>query len=237
MEVSIIIPVKNEEKNIATVLKNLQKKIKISFEVLIIYDSEHDPTKTAAEKYIKEKKLKNIYVSKNNKGNKKGVVNAIKTGIAHARGKAVVITMADLSDDMKQIDQMYNLIKKGFDIVAASRYMKQGKKTGGPFLKTMLSKTAGLSLFYFFNVPTHDATNAYKMYRKSLFRTIKIESTGGFEYSLEIVIKAHKSGFKITEIPTQWKDREQGKSNFKLYKWLPKYIMIYALIFKSIKEK
>ena len=64
----------------------------------------------------------------------------------------------------------------------------------------------------------------FKMYRKSIFNNIKIESTDGFKYSLEIVLKAFKKGYKITEIPTVWKDREKGESNFKLLKWLPNYI-------------
>src|SRR5581483_11621966 len=116
-------------------------------------------------------------------------------------------------------------------IVCASRFMKGGKKIGGPFIKTILARSASLSLHYFFKIPTYDATNAYKMYRKTLFDDIHLESTQGFEYSLEIVLKAFKKGYKIAEIPTVWKDREAGKSNFKLMKWLPEYIHWYTLAF------
>jgi hypothetical protein len=71
------------------------------------------------------------------------------------------------------------------------------------------------------------------MYRKKVLDSIAIESTGGFEYSLELVLKAYKLGFKITEIPTTWTDRAAGKSNFKLLKWLPKYAKWY---FSAIKK-
>lgn len=230
MNVSIIIPVKNEEKSIADVIRRINKSIKTDFETLIIYDTPSDPTKATAEKYIKEKKIKNIKLIQNNVGTKRGVINAIKTGIKASKGKAVLITMADLSDDITIVDKMYKLIEHGYDIVAASRYMPGGQKIGGPFVKTFLSKAAGTTLRLLFRVPTHDATNAFKMYRKSIFKDIQIESTGGFEYSLEIVLKAFKKGYRITEIPTVWRDRQDGVSNFKMLEWLPKYIKTYFFI-------
>jgi dolichol-phosphate mannosyltransferase len=233
MNVSIIIPVKNEEKTISDVIKKIRLKIKTDFETIIVYDNESDPTKSKAEQFIKDKKIKNFIVIPNEIGNKIGVINAIKTGIKHSHGKAIVITMADLSDDISLIDSMYSLIEKGYDIVAASRYMPGGKKIGGPFLKTFLSKTAGITLHYIFKLPTYDATNAYKMYRRSIFQNIIIESTGGFEYSLEIVLKAFRKGYKIIEIPTIWHDRQEGVSNFKLIEWLPKYIKTYFYVIRG----
>lgn len=230
MNISIVLPVYHEEKNIPTTLKRINQYVRNSYEVLIIYDSDDDPTVSVVRKNFNKN---NIHLVKNSIGIGRGVINAIKTGILHAKGEAVVILMADLSDDISQIDQMYNLIKKGFDIVCASRYMKGGRKIGGPIIKTLLSKVAGLSLYYLFKVPTHDSTNAFKMYRWDIFNTITIASTGGFEYSLEIIIKAYKKGYKITEIPTIWKDREEGKSNFRILRWLPKYIGCYLMVFQS----
>lgn len=212
-------------------LPQLQK-VKTPFELILVYDFEEDPTVPVVKKYIEKNKTSNIFLVRNKTGSGRGVINAIKTGFKYARGKAIVVLMADLSDDISQIDEMFGLIEKGNDIVCASRYSKGGKKIGGPILKTILSRVAGLSLHYLFGVPTLDATNAFKMYAKKVIETIQIESTGGFEYSLEIVLKAFKKGFKITEIPTVWKDREAGKSNFKLWKWLPKYIKTYLKIIR-----
>src|SRR5882757_9641139 len=91
--VSIIIPAKDEGKNIASIIKQLQKSMHIPFETLIIYDDSSDSTKKNAEKLIVKNAIKNFLVIKNDVGNKKGVINAIKTGINHAKGKAIVITM------------------------------------------------------------------------------------------------------------------------------------------------
>ncbi|PIZ98956.1 MAG: glycosyl transferase family 2 [Candidatus Levybacteria bacterium CG_4_10_14_0_2_um_filter_35_8] len=209
------------------------KEVKTSCEILIIYDLDNDPTVIIATNYIKNNKLKNIFLIKNNSRNGRGVMNAIRTGFKKSKGEVIVVLMADLSDDITQIDQMYKLSQEGFDVICASRYMPKGRKIGGPRLKTFLSKTAGFTLHYIFKISTLDPTNAYKMYKKEIFKNIKIESTSGFEYSLEILLKAHKLGYKITEIPTVWRDREEGKSNFKLLKWLPNYIKWYLSVFKK----
>ncbi len=228
-KLSIIIPVYHEEKNIIKVLSRIEKSVKTPHETLVVYDTKADPTYAV----VRKRNKKGVFLMQNSTGNGRGVMNAIKTGLKKAQGEAVVITMADLCDDVSQIDVMNRFIEKGYDIVCASRYMKGGKKIGGPLFKTLLSKLAGLTLYYFFHIPTHDATNAFKMYRRKIFAKIQIDSTGGFEYSLEIVLKAHKLGYKIKEIPTVWNDREAGKSNFKLLKWLPNYIRTYFYVFKK----
>ena len=231
-QLSIVIPVFHEEKNIVKVLARIEKLVKTPHETIVIYDSEDDPT----VKKVQRSKLKvqnTAKLIKNSVGNGRGVMNAIKTGFKKAKGEAIVVTMADLCDDVSQIDMMYRYILNGSDIVCASRYMRGGKKIGGPLLKTFLSRLAGLTLYRFFGVPTHDATNAFKIYRRKIFDRIKIESTGGFEYSLEIVVKAHRLGYKIKEIPTVWRDREEGKSHFKLWRWLPNYVQSYLCIFKK----
>jgi hypothetical protein len=66
------------------------------------------------------------------------------------------------------------------------------------------------------------------MYSKKLFKSIKIESEGGFELAMEMTIKAYAMGFKIAEIPTIWHDRTAGKSKFKLAKWAPSYMRWYS---------
>jgi dolichol-phosphate mannosyltransferase len=223
---TVIIPVLHEEKNIGRLLDQLSKQVKVQSEILIIYDIQNDPTISAVNKYFKNHKNLSIRLIKNSVGEKRGAMYAIKTGFENAKGDSILVLMADLSDDLSIVDKMYEEIKNGSDIVCGSRYMKGGKKIGGPFIKTLLSKFAGISL-HLFGMPTNDSTNAFKMYRKSVLEKIKIESTGGFEYSLEIITKAFQLGYKIIEIPSTWKDRDAEKSKFKLRKWLPNYIKLY----------
>ena len=229
MRISIIIPAYLEGKNILPTLKEISKKVTTDHEVIVICDQKSDPTVDV----IKRLKKKNIYITLNSIGSKKGPANAVKTGFLRAKGDLVCVIMADLSDDLIKIDKAVKIINQGKDVVCFSRYMKGGKQIGGPFLKGMMSRLAGLSLFYLFNFPTHDPTNSFKLYRKSALNKIHIESEAGFDFNLEIIIKLFKMGYGIGEIPATWRDRTAGKSRFKLLKWLPRYIKWYLYLFKK----
>ena len=116
---------------------------------------------------------------------------AVQDGLKRASGDVVIISMADLSDDTRAIGEMIRLIREEhYDIVCASRYMRGGQHIGGPLLKKTLSRLAGLTLYWLGALPVHDATNAFRAYRREILKSIEIESTGGFEYSLEITAKA-----------------------------------------------
>lgn len=227
---SVIIPVYFEKENIIKTLDEIKKKVKVTYTILIVYDLDEDPTKKVVQDYVKRNNAKNIQLVKNNQGSKRGVANAVKTGIYKTKTDRLIVVMGDLSDDIVKINQMSELIDKGYDIISGSRYMKGGQQIGGPRLKSALSRIAGLSLYYLFKIPTHDSTNSFKMYRKSIFNNMKIESHDGFDYNLEIIVKAYKRKFKITEVSAIWRDRTGGKSKFKLFRWLPKYLRWYLYL-------
>lgn len=227
---SLIIPVFHEEGNIEKNLRAIEEKINtLKKEVLIVYDFENDPTLVVVNK-CKDKFSFPVTLFKNRYGG--GALNAIKTGLEAAQSKYCLVTMADLSDDYEKVDTMVALAEDGYDIVCGSRYTKEGKVYRGPFFKQLLSRCAGLSLYYLVGIPTHDITNSFKLYRKEIFDHIPIESTGGFELGMEITVKAFKKGYKIGEVPCSWWDRSFGKSKFRLWKWLPHYLrwFMYALL-------
>lgn len=226
---NIIIPVYNEGENIGETIRALRENVKTISRVFIVYDFDEDNTLPAARELTK--KYPNISLVKNRYG--RGVLNAIKTGFETVADGVILVVMADLSDRLDAVDLMFRKINQGYDIVCGSRYMKGGRQIGGPLLKRMLSRTAGLSLYYLTGIPTHDATNSFKMYTKNVLSAIEIESTGGFEIGMEIVIKAHLMGYRITEIPSVWQDRTKGESKFMLWKWLPKYLHWYLLAVRS----
>ena len=176
---------------------------------------------------MREQGKTNIHLVKNKYG--KGALNAIKTGFEAVNDGVVLVAMADLSDDFTKVDEMFRKINQGYDIVCGSRYMRGGKQIGGPLLKRFLSRMAGVSLYYLAGIPTHDATNNFKMYTKKVLNEIKIESKGGFELAVEVVVKAFLKGRKITEVPCVSPDRQAGEAKFKLWKWLPHYLRWYWL--------
>ena len=215
-------PVYNEGEVIEKTIHGVETKVKILHELLIIYDTDRDttikPVQKLQKKYPHVKLVKNIYG--------KGALNALITGLVKAKGEAVCIMMADLTDDPEILNQMYEKFKKGFDVVAASRYMKGGRQTGGPILKQILSRVAGVSLHYLVGLPTHDATNSFRIYSKKFLDSVKVESDGGFELAIELTVKAHFGGYKVGEVPTTWRYLAK-ESRFDMRKWLPKYLKWY----------
>jgi dolichol-phosphate mannosyltransferase len=104
---------------------------------------------------------------------------------------------------------------------------------GGPLLKRLLSRTAGLTLHRFAGVPTHDPTSNFKLYSRRFLDAVSIESTAGFELALELTVKATVAGRPVAEVPTTWRDRTAGTSNFKLRAWLPHYLHWYFVAFRA----
>lgn len=220
--VTIVVPVYNEGDNIKTTLAELDAKTTVDAETWLVYDNDEDTTLAPARELEGKTRIP-FRLVKNKYG--RGALNAIKTGLEDANGEFVVVTMADLCDPPEVINDMVAAAERErADIVCASRYMKGGRQIGGPKFKGFLSHTAGRLLHWFARLPTHDPTNSFKLYRKSFLGQVKIESTGGFELGLELVVKAHLAGRCIVEVPTTWRDRVAGKSNFKLWKWLPNYL-------------
>lgn len=227
--INIVIPVYNEKENIRSTLAEIEHKVKTAHRVFIIYDFDEDNTIPAVEEWMHTNR--EVFLLKNKYG--KGAVNAIKTGFEAVDEGVILVTMADLSDDLSKVDEMFKKINEGYDIVCGSRYMKGGEQKGGPWFKKLLSRTAGISLHFLTGLPTHDVTNSFKMYTKKVLDDIKIESQGGFEIGMELVIKAFQKGYRIKEVPSSWHDREKGKTRFKLWKWLPKYMKWYFFAIKA----
>lgn len=229
--VDFLMPVYNEGENIARALEEIDRKVPLAKRVLVIYDFDEDTTLPA----LRELAPRYPYVEALRNTLGRGVLNAIRAGIAAAKAEVVVVTMADLSDDIAVVPRMVRLIRdEGYDVVCASRYMRGGRQVGGPRLKGFLSRWAGLSLYWLGGLPVHDATNAFRAYRRPVLQSIPIESTGGFEYSLELTAKAHAAGRRVTEVPSTWHDRTAGESRFRLRAWLPRYLRWY---FYSLKHR
>jgi len=225
--VSIVIPVFNEGPEVKSVLTRIFESVKLSCEVLVVFDSADDRTvpflTELASEHPQLKPTLNTYG--------RGPANAIRFGIEHADAPVVVVTMADGCDDASQVDQLAKLVERGVVVAAASRYARSGQQVGGPFLKGFLSRMAGLTLFYGARVGTRDATNSFKAYSRDFVRTVGIESDKGFEIGIELVAKARRRRQPVAEIPTIWLDRAFGVSNFKLKAWLPRYLKWYFYAF------
>jgi dolichol-phosphate mannosyltransferase len=225
--VSVVIPAFNEGDGIVAVLDRIFDAVQSDCEVLVVVDFAEDTTVPTLEKYAAAEPRLRIGI--NDYG--RGPANAIRWGIDNVTTPIVVVTMADGSDDPRQIDTLARLVDRGVVVAAASRYTAGGAQVGGPLLKGMLSRTAGRSLGLAARVGTRDATNSFKAYSTEFVREVGIHSRSGFEIGLELTAKARRLRRPVAEVPTIWLDRTVGESTFDLKTWLPKYLRWYRFAF------
>jgi len=232
IKLDIIIPVYNEDENIVRLFKALEDEIVCNFRVLICYDSESDKTL----KYLKNSNVinKEILLIKNPK---QGPNSAIIEGINSSIAEIILIYMADDFESVKLINNMVNLIESGNDLVIPSRFIPGGNMLGAKKIKKMITIIGSYLIYYLARIPFKDCTNAFKMFSANLKNKIKLDSTTGFTFALELTTKSYLSNFKIIEIPSVWIETKNRKTNFKIYKWLPYYIywLIYSIIRNFIK--
>ena len=226
-DLAVVLPVYNEGEAVEPVLRALAAQIRTPHELVVVYDFDGDTTVPVIARLAGE--IPQLRGLRNDIG--RGVLNAMKAGIAGTTAPYVLISMADGSDEPHVVDPMVDLAKQGADGVSASRYMKGGRQVGGPPLKRLMSRAAGLTLHWFARVPTHDPTNNFKLYSRRFLEANTIESTAGFELALELTVKATIQKRRIAEVPPTWRDRTAGQSNFKLRKWLPHYLHWYRVAF------
>ena len=226
-ELSIVVPVYNEGEAVEPVLRAMAAGVRTDHEIVVVYDFDGDSTVPVITRLSGE--LPTLRGLRNDLG--RGVLNAMKAGIAGTSGPYVLVSMADGSDEPAIVDRMVDLARDGADVVAASRYMPGGRQVGGPLVKRLMSRTAGLTLHWFGGVATHDPTNNFKLYSRRFLDATVIDSRAGFELALELTVKATLDGRRVAEVPTTWRDRTAGQSNFKLRTWLPHYLHWYRLAF------
>lgn len=225
LSLSVVMPVYNEADVIEDVLRNLEVLVKATHETIVVYDTDEDTTVPVVQGLLGE--LPSVRLHRNEFG--RGALLAIRSGMEAASGRFVLVMMSDGSDDPSDIDKMVELGLQGAAVVAASRYVRGGAQIGGPRLKGLASRSAGLILYYLGGFVIHDPTNNFKLYARSFLETATIESQRGFELGLELTVKAKGAGLSLAEVPTLWRDRTSGESQFDLRKLLPGYLRWFTL--------
>ena len=227
-ELDIVIPVFNENETIVKTIENISSSVKYNYRILVCYDYEEDPTlKIIQENFPKNPKI--IFV----KNFSKGFNNALVSGFKNSTAEAALVFMADDHSNHNMINLCFGKFKEGYHVVCPSRFIKGGKMIGNPLLKGLLTRMASFFLFNFTTFPIKDSTNSFRLFSKELIDKVIIESSKGFTLSLELTAKAHRLGYKITEIPTTWIERDKGKSRFKLFSFVLPYTKWLFYIIKT----
>ena len=226
----IVIPVYNEGRNILSALSILSRTVKTPARVLICYDFEEDDTLSAVRANPQVHAGLPVEFVRNPG---RGAHAAIMSGFAASRAPYVVVYPADDDHNAAILDRMVARAREGCDIVCASRFMPGGSMVGCPFAKAALVRSGSFTLHHIARLPSNDTSNGLRLFSRRVIRDIEIESTQGFCYSIELLVKAHRLGLAVGEVPSRWIERREGNSRFRTLRWLPAYLRWYAYAFAT----
>jgi dolichol-phosphate mannosyltransferase len=231
ISIDIILPVYNEEKNILETITGIKNNVKNDHRILIIYDYDEDPTINV----VKNITDKNILLIKNKY---LGLNGAMKTAFELCDAKTAMFYSAEDHQNFGSIDIMFEKYKNGYQVVCGSRLIEGGdyNESSDHIVKKILVKIVSFVLTNFTSVNTKDPSNGTRLFSKEIIDRFPIKSVKGFTFSIELLAKAYRNNYKITEIPVKNPKRKFGESKFKLtsiFYYIPWFIHI--LLFKPKK--
>lgn len=232
---SVVIPARDEEGCICSTVEHLHLELRLQgvpHEIVVVDDGSSDRTwpllQELGQRVTELKPVRNP--------GPHGFGRAIIRGLDNMAGDAVVIMMADESDDCRDVVRYWEELNKGYDCVLGSRFIKGGGIIDYPLFKLLLNRAANKFLQVFFKIKLNDTTNAFKAYRREVIDGCRPLIAPHFNLTVEIPLKAIVRGYSWTVIPITWRNRRTGQPKLKikemgsrylficLYIWLEKYL-------------
>jgi dolichol-phosphate mannosyltransferase len=231
---SVVIPARDEEGCIESTVGHLHLELRIQnvpHEIVIVDDGSTDST------WLKLQALRDQIPTVKPVQNKgiHGFGRAIICGLEHMSGDAVVLMMADESDDCRDVVRYWQLLNEGWDAVFGSRFIKGGGVIDYPWLKLRINRLANFLVRLMFRIKLNDTTNAFKAYRRTVIAGCTPLLSPHFNLTVELPLKTIVRGYSWTVIPITWRNRRTGSPKLKikemgsrylficLYVWLEKY--------------
>ena len=159
-----------------------------------------------------------------------GFGRAIQKGLAAAKGDALVVMMADESDDCRDVVRYWSGLNEGYDCVFGSRFMKGGGTIDYPPIKWMFNRMANLFIRVIFGIRLNDTTNAFKAYRKTVIEGCQPILSPHFNITVELPLKAIVRGYSWKVIPITWRNRRTGLAKLKIREMGSRYFFIVAYV-------
>jgi dolichol-phosphate mannosyltransferase len=225
MILSIIIPARNEAGNIGITIDNLTARLKkedIAYELIVVDDGSSDKTPSEIEKRThidpRIRLVRNI--------GRHGFGYAIRCGLDAFTGDAVIIVMADDSDNPEDVVKYYYILRDKADCAFGSRWMRGGQVYNYPAIKKLVNRLANNFIRILFGVHYNDVTNAFKGYRRNVIDGCRPFLSPHFNLTVEIPLKAIVRGYSFEVIPINWRNRKEGISALKIEEMGTRYLYI-----------
>ena len=226
---SIVIPARDEEGCIESTIEHLHLELRmqnIPHEIVVVDDGSSDATwqilQDVAERIPELAPVQNT--------GPHGFGRAIQWGLAAFTGDAVVIMMADESDDCRDVVRYWQKLEEGWDCVFGSRFLKGGGVIDYPRVKLFLNRLANWFVRVLFRIRLNDTTNAFKANRREVIAGCMPILSPHFNITVELPLKAIVRGYTWTVIPITWRNRRTGMAKLKIREMGSRYFFIVAYV-------
>ena len=222
---SVVIPAHNEEGCIAATVEHLFIELRlhgIEHEIIVVDDGSTDRTWSLLAAL--RDRVPTLRPVRNTGEN--GFGRAVTFGFDHLAGDAVVVMMADESDDCRDVVRYWSTLNEGWDAVFGSRFVRGGGVIDYPRHKLLLNRLANLFLKTIFRAPLNDFTNAFKAYRRSVIEGCRPFLSPHFNLTIELPLKTIVRGYSWTIVPITWRNRRSGISKLKIQEMGSRYLFI-----------
>ena len=220
-ELSVIIPLFNEEKSLSSLYRELKAILKHSgksYEIIFVDDGSNDNSWSVLERlHAQDKDIRGIQFRKNS-----GKAAALSAGFKCAEGKVIVTMDADLQDDPGEIPEFVKKLDEGYDLVSGWRFKRRD-----PLSKTLPSKIFNNLTSMLTGIRIHDFNCGFKAYREEVVKDIQVYG----ELHRYIPVLAHWKGYKIGEIKVKHHPRSHGKSKYSLERFFRGLLDLVTVMF------
>ena len=226
---SVVMPARDEEESLPATLEHLYLEFSLNqvpHEIVVVDDGSKDQTWPVLQKL--QAKIPTLRPVQNPGAH--GFGRAITFGLRHCTGDAVVIMMADESDDAREAVRYWKLLNEGWDCVFGSRFVTGGGTIGYPKAKLLLNRLANFFIRAIFAIPLNDTTNAFKAYRRKVILGCEPLIAPHFNLTVEIPLKAIVRGYSWTVMPITWRNRRFGEAKLKIKEMGSRYFFICAYV-------
>jgi dolichol-phosphate mannosyltransferase len=230
VNLSVVIPAHNEAAVVEPTLRGLIGQLgpeEIDYEIVVVDDASSDGTgDVVASVSAEEPRVRCV---RNEAPN--GFGFAVRKGLEEFRGDAVVIVMADGSDDPRDVVLYYRVLEAGYDCAFGSRFMPGATVHDYPRVKLTINRIVNAGIRMLFRHGYNDTTNAFKAYRREVVENLRPLLSHHFNLTVELPLKAITRGFSYAIVPTSWTNRAAGTSKLQLNEMGGRYLFIVLYVF------
>ncbi len=226
---SVVIPARDEEDCIASTVEHLHVELQlhnVPYEIIVVDDGSTDETWTILESL--KTSIPTLRPVQNPAPH--GFGRAVACGFDHMAGDAVVMMMADESDDCRDVVRYWKKLNEGYECVFGSRFIKGAGVIDYPWLKLRLNRLANLFIRILFRISLNDTTNAFKAYRKTVLDGCRPFLAPHFNLTVELPLKAIVRGYSWTVIPITWRNRRFGTPKLRIKEMGSRYFFLIAYV-------